>query len=203
MFTFFYSGIFDFISVLDDLINVTQKAPTEMPRGMNVKKDENGISSNKEGEEGEVLRERGGALQMWHRNGTRCPKGTVPIRRSRVHDVLRAKSLYDYGKKKQPRIDPLSRRSSDDHDAPDVLSDNGHEVRASRQYYYMDALILLVVVVVSNTHYYPLLIIENNAYRATHTHADLPPAAASLSIINFCLHYIITYCVNFFVQYHF
>lgn len=63
-----------------------------------------------------------GAWQMWHRNGTRCPKGTVPIRRSSVHDVLRAKSLFDFGKK-QTRI-PLARRS----DAPDVVSGNGHEV---------------------------------------------------------------------------
>ncbi|KAJ4721118.1 Protein of Unknown Function (DUF239) [Melia azedarach] len=62
-----------------------------------------------------------GAWQMWHRNGTRCPKGTVPIRRSSVHDVLRAKSLFDFGKK-QTRI-PLARRS----DAPDVVSGNGHE----------------------------------------------------------------------------
>lgn len=66
---------------------------------------------------------------MWHKNGTRCPKGTVPIRRSRVNDVLRAKCLYEYGKKI-----PFSRRS----DAPDVLSTNGHEVssHASLHYYY-------------------------------------------------------------------
>lgn len=80
--------------------------PTMMPRGVNVERD------NK----------RGDAIwQMWHQNGTRCPKGTVPIRRSKVHDVLRAKSLYEYGKK------PLSFRHSD---APDVVSGNGHEVRA-------------------------------------------------------------------------
>ncbi|XP_073223084.1 protein neprosin-like isoform X2 [Cicer arietinum] len=78
-----------------------QKSPKEMPRGMKVKRD-----SNKE------------TWQMWHKNGTRCPKGTVPIRRSRVNDVLRAKCLYEYGKKI-----PFSRRS----DAPDVLSTNGHE----------------------------------------------------------------------------
>ncbi|WJX12833.1 hypothetical protein P8452_03286 [Trifolium repens] len=81
-----------------------QKAPSKMPRGMKVKRDDNGDS-----------------WQMWHRNGTRCPKGTVPIRRSTVHDVLRAKSLYDYGKK--PQQIPLSRGS----DAPDVLAGNGHE----------------------------------------------------------------------------
>lgn len=64
-----------------------------------------------------------GAWQMWHRNGTRCPKGTVPIRRSTEHDVLRAKSLFDFGKKQHRRI-PLHRRA----DAPDVVSGNGHEV---------------------------------------------------------------------------
>ena len=64
------------------------------------------------------------AWQMWHKNGTRCPKGTVPIRRSTVHDVLRAKSLFDFGKKQ--RRFPLTRRRSD---APDVVSGNGHEVR--------------------------------------------------------------------------
>ncbi|WVY95825.1 hypothetical protein V8G54_027976 [Vigna mungo] len=84
-----------------------EKMPTEMPRGM--------MKVNKE-DEGESM-----AWQMWHLNGTRCPKGTVPVRRSTVHDVLRAKSLYDFGKKRS-RV-PLSRRS----DAPDVLSANGHE----------------------------------------------------------------------------
>ncbi|QCE07479.1 hypothetical protein DEO72_LG9g2499 [Vigna unguiculata] len=85
-----------------------QKMPTEMPRGM--------MKVN-EGDEGESM-----AWQTWHLNGTRCPKGTVPIRRSTVHDVLRAKSLYDFGKKRS-RLVPLSRRN----DAPDVLSANGHE----------------------------------------------------------------------------
>ncbi|XP_047257821.1 uncharacterized protein LOC107849162 isoform X2 [Capsicum annuum] len=60
--------------------------------------------------------------QLWHQNGQRCPKGTVPIRRSEVHDVLRAKSLYDFGKKKRHGL-PLARRF----DAPDVVSGNGHE----------------------------------------------------------------------------
>ncbi|KAL2345846.1 hypothetical protein Fmac_007131 [Flemingia macrophylla] len=74
-----------------------------MPKGMNViKRDET-------------------AWQMWHRNGTRCPRGTVPIRRSTVHDVLRAKSLFDFGKKQ--RRSSLTRRR----DAPDVVSGNGHE----------------------------------------------------------------------------
>ncbi|TKY61325.1 hypothetical protein E2542_SST11176 [Spatholobus suberectus] len=84
-----------------------QKVPTKMPRGMKVKRDEN-------------VMERG-AWQMWHQNGTRCPKGTVPVRRSTVHDLLRAKSLFDFGKKQ--RRFPLTRSS----DAPDIVSGNGHE----------------------------------------------------------------------------
>ncbi|VFQ62589.1 unnamed protein product [Cuscuta campestris] len=65
----------------------------------------------------------GAVQQLWHQRGLRCPKGTVPIRRSTVDDVLRAKSLYDYGKKQQRRYAPLARRA----DAPDVVSGNGHE----------------------------------------------------------------------------
>ncbi|KAK9292916.1 hypothetical protein L1049_021224 [Liquidambar formosana] len=91
-----------------------QKVPPERPRAGMVK------------EEGarEKNRSSGGvrdAWQMWHQNGKRCPKGTVPIRRSTVHDVLRAKSLFDFGKKQ--RGVPLARRG----DAPDVASGNGHE----------------------------------------------------------------------------
>jgi hypothetical protein len=94
---------------------------------MKVKRDDNGgnndtNASDMKAEEGKG-RVREDSWQIWHRNGTRCPKGTVPIRRSTVHDVLRAKSLYDYGKK--PQQIPLSRGS----DAPDVLAGNGHEVR--------------------------------------------------------------------------
>lgn len=99
-----------------------QKVPSEMPRGMKMERDENGNSDNINVEVGKGKEGvRNNAWQMWHRNGTRCPKGTVPIRRSTVHDVLRAKSLYDYGKKRTQI--PLSRNS----DAPDVFSGNGHE----------------------------------------------------------------------------
>ncbi|XP_072964741.1 protein neprosin-like [Typha angustifolia] len=60
------------------------------------------------------------AWQAWHHVG-HCPKGTVPIRRTRMDDVLRAKSLFHYGKK-QAKVSVA--RSTD---APDVVSGNGHE----------------------------------------------------------------------------
>ncbi|KAJ3693142.1 hypothetical protein LUZ60_012237 [Juncus effusus] len=61
------------------------------------------------------------AWQTWHHVG-HCPKGAVPIRRSSVQDVLRAKSLFHYGKKQVKSV-PLARNV----DAPDVVSGNGHE----------------------------------------------------------------------------
>lgn len=92
-----------------------QRVPPEMPKM--IKTD-----AVRERNSSESERLRGGiAWQMWHQKGQKCPKGTVPIRRSTVHDVLRAKSLYDFGKK-QSKI-PLSRRV----DAPDVQTGNGHE----------------------------------------------------------------------------
>lgn len=92
-----------------------QRDPPERPRVKMLKEDDKTKKSNVE--EG-VIR---GSWQMWHRNGTRCPKGTVPIRRSTAHDVLRSKSLFDFGKKQAPIS--LARRK----DAPDVVSANGHE----------------------------------------------------------------------------
>lgn len=100
-------------------------------------KDEEGINNNNGDEAAAAVEGKGkeGAWvvqQMWHRNGTRCPRGTVPIRRSTVADVLRAKSLFDYGKKKQQQPpnnfnfnNNLTARRTD---APDVVSGNGHEV---------------------------------------------------------------------------
>ncbi|XP_010454087.1 PREDICTED: uncharacterized protein LOC104735906 [Camelina sativa] len=88
-----------------------QKAPKKMPTMMG------SDDVNKE-EAASVLE---GAWQMWHVNGTRCPKGTVPIRRNTMNDVLRAKSLFDFGKKRRS-ID-LDQRT----EKPDALGTNGHE----------------------------------------------------------------------------
>ncbi|KAI3518131.1 hypothetical protein L1887_06542 [Cichorium endivia] len=100
-----------------------QRVPPEMPKvkSMVEKQDESagGKSANISQNEGYIRR---GAWQMWHQNGQRCPKGTVPVRRSTVHDVLRSNSLYEFGKKRR-RNAPLARRA----DAPDVVSGNGHE----------------------------------------------------------------------------
>ncbi|RID41791.1 hypothetical protein BRARA_J01723 [Brassica rapa] len=89
-----------------------QKAPTRMPQIM---EKERSVDVE---EAANVLES---AWQMWHVNGTRCPKGTVPIRRNTMNDVLRAKSLFDFGKKRRS-ID-LDRRT----EKPDALGTSGHE----------------------------------------------------------------------------
>ncbi|RVW16843.1 hypothetical protein CK203_098154 [Vitis vinifera] len=101
-----------------------------MPRVRRMKEEEvkrdNHISSRKN-EERMVISGRG-AWQVWHQNRTRCPKGTVPIRRTTVpirrttvDNVLRAQSLHDFGKK-QPRM-ALARHTI----APDDIRNNDHE----------------------------------------------------------------------------
>ncbi|XP_020574765.1 uncharacterized protein LOC110020846 isoform X2 [Phalaenopsis equestris] len=58
--------------------------------------------------------------QLWHQSG-RCPKGTVPIRRTRREDILRASSVKRYGKKKQRSV-PRPFLAE-----PDFISEGGHQ----------------------------------------------------------------------------
>lgn len=59
--------------------------------------------------------------QLWHQNG-RCPEGTVPIRRTKGEDVLRASSIKRYGRKKHRTI-PKPRFAD-----PDLINESGHQV---------------------------------------------------------------------------
>lgn len=59
--------------------------------------------------------------QLWHTKG-RCPEGTIPVRRTKQEDILRASSIKSYGKKKQKSFPQP--RSAD----PDLLSQSGHQV---------------------------------------------------------------------------
>lgn len=59
--------------------------------------------------------------QLWHANG-RCPENTIPIRRTKEDDVLRASSVKRYGKKRHRAIPQP--RSAD----PDLINQSGHQV---------------------------------------------------------------------------
>lgn len=58
-------------------------------------------------------------VQLWHQGG-RCPEDTVPIRRTKRDDLLRASSMRRYGKKRHPAPNPMSVD-------PNLLNEGGHQ----------------------------------------------------------------------------
>ena len=63
------------------------------------------------------------ATQVWNKNG-RCPINTVPIRRIKKEDILRSKSIENFGKKTMNPGILLYGSSSVLEDDPSI----GHEV---------------------------------------------------------------------------
>lgn len=62
--------------------------------------------------------------QLWHVNG-KCPKNTIPIRRTKKQDLYRANSVEKFGMKNQKSIPkPKS------YEPAGVLTQNGHQVYA-------------------------------------------------------------------------
>ncbi|GAB2278351.1 hypothetical protein Dimus_013034 [Dionaea muscipula] len=69
----------------------------------------------------EKLRERTNLhTQLWHSSG-RCPDGSIPIRRTRKDDILRASSVKRFGRKNHSSIPQP--RSAD----PDLVNESGHQ----------------------------------------------------------------------------
>lgn len=66
--------------------------------------------------------------QLWHLNG-KCPKDTIPIRRTMKEDVLRASSVKTFGKKKYSASAIPQPRSAD----PDLINQRGHQVIPTNQ----------------------------------------------------------------------
>nr|ARA95696.1 neprosin 2 [Nepenthes ampullaria] len=58
--------------------------------------------------------------QLWHLNG-KCPEGTIPIRRTKKNDILRASSVKRYGRKKHRSVPQP--KSAD----PDIVNESGHQ----------------------------------------------------------------------------
>ncbi|CAA2956712.1 uncharacterized protein LOC111379855 [Olea europaea var. sylvestris] len=60
--------------------------------------------------------------QLWHENG-RCPEGTIPIRRTKKEDLLRASSIKSYGKKNHRSV-PKPKSADPE---PDLINQSGHQ----------------------------------------------------------------------------
>ncbi|XP_071716194.1 protein neprosin-like [Rutidosis leptorrhynchoides] len=59
--------------------------------------------------------------QLWHSNG-KCAKGTIPIRRTKKEDILRASSIKNYGKKQS--VTSVAQPTSID---LDLINQSGHQ----------------------------------------------------------------------------
>lgn len=86
--------------------------PSYHPEGLF---DDNKVSAPKSNEK------EGHIPQLWHRYG-KCPEGTIPMRRTKEDDVLRASSVKRYGKKKRRSV-PLPKSAE-----PDLINQSGHQV---------------------------------------------------------------------------
>lgn len=87
-----------------------QTRPNYHPEGLY---DENKVSTAGEGRRNKVT-------QLWHLSG-KCPENTIPIRRTKKDDVLRASSVRKYGRKKRRTIPQP--KSAD----PDLVNQGGHQ----------------------------------------------------------------------------
>lgn len=85
--------------------------------------DENKVSEKSEERSSPIT-------QLWHQNG-KCPDGTIPVRRTKEDDVLRASSVKRYGRKKHRTIPQP--RSAD----PDLINESGHQVKFSFSFSFL------------------------------------------------------------------
>uniref|UniRef100_A0A7N2LCY6 Neprosin PEP catalytic domain-containing protein n=1 Tax=Quercus lobata TaxID=97700 RepID=A0A7N2LCY6_QUELO len=99
-----------------------QMRPSSYPKGFSFDQI-NDVSSNSEPE----------FTQPWHLNG-RCPEGTIPIRRTKEEDLLRAGSVANFGRKKYHTIPHA--QSNDD---PTKFHEHATYGEAGDTYYGMTA----------------------------------------------------------------
>nr|POF24291.1 hypothetical protein CFP56_40405 [Quercus suber] len=98
-----------------------QMRPSSYPEGFSFD-ESNDVSSNSEPK----------FTQPWHLNG-RCPKGTIPIRRTKEEDLLRAGSATNYGRKKHRSI------PSAQYSAGQVIHEHAVLIEQGDKYYGMMA----------------------------------------------------------------
>ncbi|KAJ8563108.1 hypothetical protein K7X08_031560 [Anisodus acutangulus] len=72
-------------------------------------------------------------FQLWRLSGETCPEGTIPIRRTREQDILRANSLQTFGRKIQRPIrrDTITTSNGHEHAVGYVTGDQYYGAKAS------------------------------------------------------------------------
>lgn len=99
------------------MVGCFQMRPSYHPGGLF---NEDKVKASSSAEESKGASDRG-ITQLWHGNG-KCPENTVPIRRTKKADVLRASSIKRYGRKKHRAVPQP--RSAD----PGLTNTRGHQV---------------------------------------------------------------------------
>ncbi|XP_028106292.1 uncharacterized protein LOC114305417 isoform X2 [Camellia sinensis] len=97
-----------------------QKRPNYHPLGQIAEKKVSNVKVKSNGGKSTVI------SQLWHTSG-RCPEGTIPIRRTRREDLLRASSITSYGKKKHKTIPKPAAAAAATSANPDIISQSGHQ----------------------------------------------------------------------------
>ncbi|KAF3953079.1 hypothetical protein CMV_021439 [Castanea mollissima] len=68
--------------------------------------------------------------QLWHLNG-RCPEGSIPIKRTKEEDLLRASSVASYGREKYPQSDTTNKGGFHEHALTVVTGDKYYGTKAT------------------------------------------------------------------------
>ncbi|KAG1347030.1 Periplasmic nitrate reductase [Cocos nucifera] len=71
------------------------------------------------------------SFQLWRISGESCPDGTIPVRRTKEEDVLRASSVKKFGRKLAARLRRDSESSSHEHAVGYVVGDQYYGAKAS------------------------------------------------------------------------
>ena len=69
-------------------------------------------------------------VQLWHHQREQCPSGTIPVRRTKEEDLLRAANVSQYGRKPhRPVAPPISVGIRDSGHSNATTHTNVHQVR--------------------------------------------------------------------------
>ena len=100
-----------------------QLEPPPLPYGMRRKREPLDLEASGTDRNGKPV--SGFTPQLWHQADERCPRGTIPIRRTKEEDLLRVSEMSHFGKKKHR---PTRPRHPFSVDLRNSLNENRHQV---------------------------------------------------------------------------
>jgi hypothetical protein len=96
-----------------------------LPYGLRRKRQEPHLEASEAEAEAEARPLSAFTPQLWHKTEQRCPNGSIPIRRTKEEDLLRASKISRFGKKHHKPVQPQFPLSAGIRSSLNV---NGHQV---------------------------------------------------------------------------